>query len=78
MALAIGKSVGAETDKKLAYEELTMKTEKKSLLSNLKTAKKAIVASNSTDAKPNVSSRAKAYVAVHGKVMGYVAARPKG
>ncbi|HZC22536.1 MAG TPA: hypothetical protein VE866_04290 [Candidatus Binatia bacterium] len=61
-----------------------MKTEKKSLLSNLKTAKKAIVASNSTDAKPNVSAtvsartKARTVGVVHGRVMGYVAARPKG
>ena len=34
-----------------------MTTQKKSLLSNLKTAKKAIVASNSTEEKPNVSAR---------------------
>ncbi len=33
-----------------------MTTQKKSLLSNLKTTKKAIVASNSADAKPNVAA----------------------
>lgn len=33
-----------------------MTTQKKSLLSNLKTTKKAIVASNSTEEKPNVSA----------------------
>jgi hypothetical protein len=56
-----------------------MKTEKKSLLSNLKTTKKAIVASNSTDAKANVSApvatRARAQVAVYGRLRGYVAAK---
>jgi hypothetical protein len=33
-----------------------MTTQKKSLLSKLKTTKKAIVASNSTEEKPNVSA----------------------
>ena len=49
-----------------------MKTEKKSLLSNLKTAKKAIVASNSAGAKANVSApvaaRNRAYVTVLSRV----------
>ena len=65
---------------KLAYEELTMKTQKKSLLSNLKTTRKAIVASNSADGKPNVvapiAARTKANVSAYlrGHVVGYVAA----
>ena len=56
-----------------------MTTQKKSLLSNLKTTKKAIVAGNSADAKPNVtapvSARTKAYVALRGRVASHVAAK---
>ncbi len=48
-----------------------MKTQKKSLLSNLKTTKKAIVAGNSADAKPNlaapVSARLISHVVARGK-----------
>ncbi len=59
-----------------------MTIQKKSLLSSLNTTKKAIVASNSAEEKPNVSapvsSRARAYVAVHGRVAGKIAGRIAG
>jgi len=59
-----------------------MTIQKKSLLSSLNTTKKAIVASNSGEEKPNVSapvtSRARAYVAVHGRVAGKVTGRIQG
>lgn len=47
-----------------------MTTQKKSLLSNLKTTKKAIVASNSTEEKPNVSAPVSARL--QGKVYGHL------
>ena len=47
-----------------------MTTQKKSLLSNLKTTKKAIVASNSTEEKPNVAAPVSARL--RGKVYGHL------
>lgn len=58
-----------------------MRIQKKSVLSNLKTTKKAIVASNSTEDKPNVAApvsarlKGRVFGRLQGRLVGRVAAK---
>jgi hypothetical protein len=61
--------------KKLAYEEITMSIQKKSLLSGLNATKKAIVASSTTPAQVNPTVNAPISARIQPRVRAHVAAR---